>query len=247
MAANKELRELLREEITPLKLDIGKIGKSLDDLKTTVSFLSNKYDDLLGQYKVVTEKLSHQSIIIEGLRKDLDESRKTALETAKQIEELAQYIRRDCLEISGIAPNEELSCESIVTTIGNVIGVPVSDTDISVTHPIPSYNAAALPKIIVKFTRREIRDCFYSNRKKLARKQIKDIPGLAADGQGPVYISESLTPTRKKLFGEINRIKKSRKWKFIWTLNGRIFLREAENTRIYGFDTKEDLVEFTRR
>ena len=225
---------LLREDITPLKLEIGKIGKNLDDLKTTVSLLSNKCDDLLGQYKVVTERLSHQSIIIEGLRKDLDESRKTALETAKQTEELAQYIRRDCLEITGIAPNEELSCESIVTTI-------------SVTHSIPSYNAAALPKIIVKFTRREIRDRFYSNRKKLARKQIKDIPGLAPDGQGPVYISESLTPTRKKLFGEINRIKKSRKWKFIWTQNGRIFLREAENTRIYGFDTKEDLVEFTRR
>ena len=218
MAANKELRELLREEITPLKLEIGKFGKSLDDLKTTVSFLSNKYDDLLGQYKVVTEKLSHQSIIIEELRK-------TALETAKQTEELAQYIRRDCLKISGIAPNKVLSCESIVTTIGNVIGMPVSDTDISVTKPIPSYNAAALPKIIVKFTRREIRDRFCSSRKKLARKQIKDIPGLALDGQGPVYISESLTPIRKKLFGEINRIKKSRKWKFIWTQNGQIFLR----------------------
>ena len=29
-------------------------------------------------------------------------------------------------------------------------------------------------------------------------------------GHGRVYISESLTPSRKKLFGEINKIKKSR-------------------------------------
>ena len=122
----------------------------------------------------------------------------------------------------------------------------VSDTDISATRPIPSFNAAAPPKLIVKFTRRQVRDRFYSNRKNVARKQIKDIPGLGS-GHGRVYTSESLTPIRKKLFGEINKIKKSREWKFIWTQNGRIFLREAENTRIYGFNTKEDYAEFCRR
>ena len=99
------------------------------------------------------------------------------------------------------------------------LAMAVSDKDISVTHPIPSFNAAAPPKLIVKFTRREVRDRFYSNRKNSARKQIKDIPGLGSDGGGRVYISESLTPSRKKLFGEINKIKKSRKWKIIWTQN----------------------------
>lgn len=247
MATKEEMRELLRQEIAPLKLEIGQISRRLDDLKTTVSFLSKKYDDLLGQYNHVAEKLSHQSSIIEGLKNDIHESRKTANEAVKQAEELAQYIRHDCLEITGIAPNEELSCEHIVRSIGNAIGVAVSDTDISVTHSIPSFNTAAPPKIIVKFTRREVRDHFYSNRKNLARKQIKDIPGLRSDGCGHVYISESLTPSRKKFFGEINKIKKSRKWKFIWMHNGRIFLCEAENTRIYVFDTKEDLAEFCRR
>ena len=102
-------------------------------------------------------------------------------------------------------------------SIGNAIGVAVSDTDISVTHPIPSFNATAPPKLIVKFTRREVCDRFYSNRKNLVRKQIKNIPGLGSDGRSRVYISESLTSSQKKLFGEINKIKKSRKWKFIWT------------------------------
>lgn len=195
MATKEEMRELLRQEIAPLKLEIGQISRRLDDLKTTVSFLSKKYDDLLGQYNHVAEKLSHQSSIIEGLKNDIHESRKTANEAVKQAEELAQYIRHDCLEITGITPNEELSCEHIVRSIGNAIGVAVSDTDISVTHSIPSFNTAAPPKIIVKFTRREVRDHFYSNCKNLARKQIKDIPGLRSDGCGHVYISESLTPS----------------------------------------------------
>ena len=142
MATEEEMRELLRQEIKPLKLEIGQISKSLDDLKTTVSFLSEKYDNLLGQYNSVAEELSHQSNSIEGLKNDIHGSRKIANEAAKQAEELAQYIRRDCLEISGIPPNEELSCEGIVRSVGNAIGVPVNDTDISVTHPIPSFNTA---------------------------------------------------------------------------------------------------------
>ena len=56
MAAKEEIRELLRQEIAPLKLEIEQISRSLDDLKTTVSFLSKKYDDLLGQYNRVAEK-----------------------------------------------------------------------------------------------------------------------------------------------------------------------------------------------
>ena len=170
MATKERIRELLRQEIAPLKLEIGQISRSLDDLTTIVSFLSKKYDDLLGQYNRVAQKLSHQSSIIEGLKNDIHESRKTANEAVKQAEELAQYIRRDCLEIAGIAPNEELTCEGIVRSVGNAIGVAISDTDISVTQPIPSFNTAAPPKLIVKFTRREVRDHFYSNRKNLARK-----------------------------------------------------------------------------
>lgn len=122
-------------------------------------------------------------------------------------------------------------------SIGNAIGMAVSDTDISVTHPIPSFNAAAPPKLIVKFTRREVRDRFYSNRKNLVRKLIKDIPGLGSDGRGHVYISESLMPSRKKLFGEINK-KKSQRSGSLYGRKWSNFLREPENTRIYGFNTK---------
>ena len=114
MATKEELRELLRQEIAPLKLEIEQISRSLGDFKTTVSFLSKKYDDLLGQYNRVAEKLSHHSGIIEGLKNDIHESRKTANEAAKRAEELSQYMCRDCLEIAGIATDEELTCEGIV-------------------------------------------------------------------------------------------------------------------------------------
>ena len=41
---------------------------------------------------------------------------------------------------------------------GTVIGVPTVKEEISVAHQIPSYKEDAPPKIIVKFTRRDIRN-----------------------------------------------------------------------------------------
>ena len=34
--------------------------------------------------------------------------------------------------------------------------------------------------------------------------------------------NESLTPYRRKLFGKINEFKRTNKWKYIWTVNGKI-------------------------
>ena len=66
-----------------------------------------------------------------------------------------------------------------------------------IAHPIPSYNAAAPRKIIVKFTRRSVRNTFYSNRGKLARKKARDLPDLDLESNANIFISESLTPYKK--------------------------------------------------
>lgn len=57
----------------------------------------------------------------------------------------------------------------------------LEEEDISTSHPLPS-------KIVVKFTRRDVSDRFYSNRSKLAGNKIKDLPDIAVDSTSPVYL-----------------------------------------------------------
>jgi len=118
--------------------------------------------------------------------------------------------------------------------------------EISTAHQIPSYKAEAPPKIIVKFTRRDTRNRFYGSRRKLANKKVKDLPDLNLTSTENVFISESLTHYKKKLFGEVNKQRKKLKWKYIWTQNGRIFIKANENTTTRSFDTVEDLSKFQR-
>ena len=81
------------------------------------------------------------------------------------------------------------------------------DNDISIAHPIPTYKVGAPPKLIVKFTRRSVRNRFYLNRRKLARKKAKDLPNLNLSSEADVFVSESLTTFKKKLFGDVNKVK----------------------------------------
>ena len=108
----------------------------------------------------------------------------------------------------------------------------------------PPFKSDALPKIVVKFVQRDVRNRFYANRRKLVKKKACNLPDLGLDLNNNVYISESLTSTCKKLFGEINKERKRLKWKHIWTQNGRIFVKEADAGRSFSFNSFEDLAKF---
>ena len=197
----------------------------------------NIYLDFVNIYSALASDIAK-------VKEDLKTVERLACDTTSEVEEIAQYLRRDCLEITGVAANEECSAEAIIKSIGDVIGVPLQDNDISIAHPIPTYKVGAPPKLIVKFTRRGVRNKFYSSRRKLQRKTAKDLPNLNLSSEADVFVSESLTPPKKKLFGDVNKVKKHLKWKHIWTYNGGIFIREDENIPSFSFDSALDLDKF---
>ena len=91
-----------------------------------------------------------QSRKLNELESTFENERKKNQETTATFESMAQYLRRDCLEISGIPLSEDYSTNDIVIAVGKAINVPVKKEDISTSHHLPPYNSDAPPKIIVK-------------------------------------------------------------------------------------------------
>ena len=65
-----------------------------------------------------------------------------------------QYIRRECLEFSGIPEKKEEDTNQIVTDICEAIGIDISEEEISVSHRLPSkprpdHRSDDRPKVIV--------------------------------------------------------------------------------------------------
>lgn len=244
MATEEQIKVLLRAAISPLEKKMDHLTTEFAELKRSVDFLSKQYDEVISQLQLANSRISQQSTNIKNVQEELNKVKKQTLDASYQAEELAQYIRRDCLEISGVPPSESYSSNDIVRSVGKLIGIQVADADISTAHPVPSFKTNALPKIVVKFVRRDVRNRFYANRRKLVTKKACNLPDLDLDLDSNIYISESLTSTRKKLFAEINKERKRLKWKHIWTQNGRIFIKEADAGRSFSFGNFEDLAKF---
>ena len=65
-----------------------------------------------------------------------------------------------------------------------------------------------------------------------------------ADRPTKIYINESLTAYRRRLFGKLNSFKNINKWKYLWTTNGTIHLRQMDSSQTFHFNTMEDFEEF---
>ena len=81
---------------------------------------------------------------------------------AKAHDDLEQYGRRECVEIRGIpVPSDPKSedTNAVVKSVGDLMGISVTDNDISVSHRMPQSKRykgkqCGPPAIIAKFTRR---------------------------------------------------------------------------------------------
>ena len=257
MASIDEVKKLVKKEIKheikQLNEKVEQMKAKVTEMKDSMEYFSKKYDELLSQIQSANAKSTAAGAEIKSAKEEVSKLQQNLEKSKQDIEEIAQYLRRDCVEISGVLPSHNHSCEEIVTSLAEEMGINIEESDISTAHPLPTYSRDVPGKIIVKFARRNVRNKFYGNRSKIVGKKVENLNTLReltedSDARNKVYISESLTTDRKKLFGSINRLKKNLQWKYIWTNNSRIYLKENENSRqTFTFDRASDLEEFQNK
>ena len=104
--------------------------------------------------------------------------------------------------------------------------------------------------IIVKFLQRDKREEVYKKRKHLVGKNIRHLPsiqtevGESTSRDNKIYINESLTSYRKRLFGRIKDYKRKKNVKYLWRSNGKIMLKENEMSATKAFTTHEEFEDY---
>ena len=68
--------------------------------------------------------------------------------------------------------------------------------------------------------------------------------GKSIHQDSAMCINESLTQYGSELFGRVNKFKKENKYKFLWTNNGKIYLRKHETSQTFTFTTFEEFKDF---
>jgi len=226
------IRREIKAELEPLKLDIAALVKRLDSIEASQSFLSSKYDDVLRSIANVNQKHQKLTRQVGDARQEIDRLKDDGYDLEVRLDELAQYARRDSLEITGnpIVPNDNR--EKLVTELAEVMGVHVKQEDISIAHRLrPTKNVK--DRVIVKFIATTKREEVYKKRLALRSKTAKDLPSMTVflslpsstvNQNAKIYVNESLTPYCKRLFSDILKSKREYSYKHLWTSNGKICL-----------------------
>ena len=118
MATLDDIKKLLEEEIRPIRSKLLSIEEKFSELKSSVDYFSGKYHELLKRIQSINDKTGKLTADVRIVKQDLSITQKRSVEAKKEIDELAQYLRRDCIEISGLKPNDEVDCFKLVKTTG---------------------------------------------------------------------------------------------------------------------------------
>lgn len=244
------IRKEICTEIDSLKVSLRDLSKRLDEIEKSQSFISKKYDTVITTITNLNKHNEDMKGQVQKIEEDINKLGNDGYGVEVKLDELEQYSRRDCLEITGIpvVPNDNPTL--LVKEMSEIMGVNLDVNDISIAHRLPPTKKVK-DRLIVKFTRRQKRDEIYSKRKNLKTKRTKDLPSVVREPESTVvshkaqiHVNESLTPYRKRLLGRILQFKRDHNYKFIWTINGKILLKKTESSTTECFVTHEEFEEF---
>ena len=174
--------------------------------------LSKKIDELETEIKNKVKKIQ----LLENRLEILEEEKESQ---GKEIDDLEQFSRRNCLLLHGVVEtNAECTDDIIIKTCAEELGIDVRQEDLDRSHRLGKVkrNGNKPRPIIVKFARYAVRNKVFSNKKKLKGKKL--------------LITESLTVYRMKLLDEARQKYGARN---VWTYDGRVMYKENNEISVY--------------
>ena len=247
------IRREIKTEILELKSSIKALTERCNELEKSQDFVSKKYDTAIAALQSVKSEISNldkkHTTIVNSLEEKLgelvgttDRQDQALYRVECAFDETQQYLRRDCLEINGVPISSYENPNQLVKEVGLFAGVEIDDCHIAAAHKLPD-SKNVKNRLIVKFIQRDKREELYKNRKNLVAKNISHLPSVE-DGNGKIFINESLTSYRKRLFGRIREYKRKNNLKYLWTSNGKIMLKVNDTSPTQAFTTHEEFEDY---
>ena len=161
--------------------------------------------------------------------------------TNERLNELEQYSRRLCVNITGIPETAGESTDKIVTYLASLAGVTITPADIDRTHRIGKPSGGKSRPIIVRFTSFPKRQEFYNARRELRKPRPVRGSVVSAEMAGKTYVSDSLTKENQHTMYVARGMKKEGKIHSAWTDVGKMKIRLSEGGPTTVIKSLQDL------
>ncbi|XP_028412919.1 uncharacterized protein LOC114535793 [Dendronephthya gigantea] len=238
--------KLQSEQMNELFAKFTKSTKNdLEEVKKSQSFLSEKFEELITSMAELKQENNALRTESSQLRKRIESLECQVAAAESDTESIKQYLRRDLIEIHGVPVNPDEDTNTLVKGVVELAdpSLKLDDQDISISHRLSASTGFIAP-IIAKFTRRDVRDRVMSAKKNLRHKSARDL-GFTQNTW--LYINESLTPKCRILLKEVKHFKRNHNFKYVWSRQGKIYLKKDESSSVLSFTTLKEFQDYKIR
>lgn len=205
------------------------------EMHQSMSFMNEMYERLLKDNSDLKTTIAHQAKVINEIQAE-------NLILKNEVDNIAQYSRRNIVEVHGIKDMTNDSCLNILCAIARKIDMQIDEREIDTCHVINTLSSRP-NKAVFKFVRKVIRDEFLEKCRK-AMLSEKDV-FMDSATNNRIYVNEQLSPHFRQLMGRANSKRKQLSWRYIWTVNGKIKVRKDNGTPVIVINSESDLDKIT--
>lgn len=240
-----EMSNLIKTLSNTFEEHFNELKQQNVELKTSLQFMSDKYDTILRSLSKLEEEKA--------------KDRKTIIQLEEKIEILERKTKSTSLEIRNVpySLNSNKNTESreevcgIVKSLAHSVEVELKDVEIKDIYRITT-NKDNIKPIFVELTsviKKEKIIQGVKNFNKLKTNELKLNTGhlKIAGPSRPIYISEALTFKAQKLYYQARQFARENGYSYCWTSRGLVYLRRVEGIPPIRIDSEMDFTKISNK
>jgi predicted RNase H-like nuclease (RuvC/YqgF family) len=234
----------IRKEYREIKSEIDKVDRKQIEMRKEITQLqqSAQYtSDTQDEYKRKLDSLTDDVKNLDSLQLEINKIKIQNKHITSLLNLNDQRERLLNIEVVGMPEIKNENPSELIMKICKHIGVSIMEGDIlQVNRVSPRIKIQGRPRVIIaKLKTRLLKDSIISLGRK-NRLNTKDI-GITGEAK-PIYINEHLTPHNKQLLKKCKEIAKNKEYQFVWSKNGRIFIRQNDTAPALQIFDEEDII-----
>ena len=212
-----------------INTNFKKLENKIEELQTSVTFISNQYEDMKQQLDMhceVTSQLKHDNEALQSTVNILQ----------NKINIMEQQARANNIEIQCVPESKTENVITIVKQLSKSVNLNIKDNEIAHCTRIAKINPKSTrPRsFVVQLSAPLVRDQFLAAVIKFNKSNPTDKLNSSHLGIGgnkvPIYVCEHLSTANKSLHAAARKKGKELHYKHIWVRNGRIFMRKTDDS-----------------
>lgn len=259
------IQQSVNDKIDAFRAELSEVKKENADIVKSIEFVSEKYEEISNTVEQIAKDGTSTKTQVDRMDTVMSASSARLDRIEAALNQQTQMAQKNNLVITGLAKtdNPADSFWKLVSHIKADIGKEeVANVELLKKHNSTEENRGSATRkgafvsdtLLVRFKSNEAKGKIIKAKKELGATFVDQIQGLVAPstnntpGTKPrvIFFRDHLTDYSMKLFEAAKAKQMELKYRFLWTKNGQILLRQSEHTPVHRINSMSDLNKLTQ-